>query len=113
MRSPNFSILLLCIYFLPLFTNAQHENHFRSDTRKVINVEPQPLLAHAMRISEALNFAGCALSDADVKKLKQLQKQKPSAQIIDEVQHILDPYCIAHVDINPEARVKVEKGSAV
>jgi hypothetical protein len=105
-------ILLIFIFFVPLIVSAQHEDHSKNAHHKAIQVEPQPLLAHALRISEALNFAGSALSDSDEKKLKQLQKQKPSAQIVEEVQHILDPYCIAFVDINPEARVKVEKGPA-
>jgi len=105
-----FTILLLIL--LPLLINAQHNDHSINGNKTVINIEPQPLLAHALRVSEALNFAGSALSDADQKKLKQLQRQKPSSQIIQEVQEILDPYCIAYVDINPEARVKVEKGLA-
>lgn len=104
---------LVCIITFPLFVNAQHHDaHAREGRKKVINVEPQPLLSHALRISEALSFAGSALSDTDDRKLRQLQKQKPSQQIIEEIQRILDPYCIASVDINPEARVKVEKGAA-
>ena len=100
------------IIFSPLLINAQHHDHSRDGNKKLINIEPQPLLAHAIRISEALNFAGSALSGEDQKKLKQLQRQKPSPQIILDVQKILDPYCIAYVDINPEARVKVENGPA-
>lgn len=112
MKSLQCFILLIFIFFTPLFVNAQHENHSHGGNNKPVNVEPQPLLANALRISEALNFAGSALADADIKKLKQLQKQKPSAQIVEQVQQILDPYCMAFVDINPEARVKVEKGPA-
>jgi hypothetical protein len=92
--------------------SAQHHDHSNVGNKKAINVEPQPLLAHALRINDALNFAGSALSDPDQKKLKKLQQQKLSAQTVEDVQKILDPYCIAVVDINPEARVKVEKGSA-
>jgi hypothetical protein len=112
MKTLTFFILLIFIFFTPLNVVAQHEDHSKNAHNKVIQVEPQPLLAHALRISEALNFAGSALSDSDEKRLKQLQKEKPSAQVVEEVQHILDPYCIAFVDINPEARVKVEKGAA-
>jgi hypothetical protein len=104
-------IVALSIFFLPVL-HAQHDMHSKDGKNNAVTVEPQPLLAQALRTSEALNFAGSALSDADVIKLKQLQKQKPSAQIVEEVQHILDPYCIAFVNINPEARVKVEKGPA-
>ena len=111
MKSLCSSLLAMLMIFFPIHLTAQHhENHSKAGNKKSVNVEPQPLLAHAIRISEALNFAGSALSDADQKKLKQLKKQKPSAQIIEQVQQILDPYCIAYVDINPEARVKVEKG---
>ncbi|HUQ65418.1 MAG TPA: CehA/McbA family metallohydrolase, partial [Flavitalea sp.] len=96
----------------PLLMNAQHHEHSKDGNKKNIAVEPQPLLANAMRISEALSFAGSSLADADQKKLKQLQRQKLSQQTIHDIQNILDPYCIASVDINPEARVKVEKGNA-
>ena len=105
-------LLIHLIIFSPLFINAQHHDHSKDGNKKLISIEPQPLLAHAIRISEALNFAGSALSAVDQKKLKQLQRKKPSPQIILDVQQILDPYCIAYVDINPEARVKVEKGPA-
>src|SRR5687767_9993720 len=106
------SLIIPLLIFSPWLINAQHHDHPGDRNRKLINIEPQPLLSHAIRVSEALNFAGSALSDTDQKKLKHLQRQKPSAQIIQEVQQILDPYCIAYVDINPEARVKVEKGPA-
>jgi hypothetical protein len=113
MKSPYSSLLAMLMIFLPIHLTAQHhDDHSKAANKKSINIEPQPLLAHAIRISEALKFAGSALSEADQKKLKLLQKQKPSARIIEQVQQILDPYCIAYVDINPEARVKVEKGAA-
>lgn len=102
----------LIVLLSPILINAQHHEHSKDGNKKVIKIEPQPFLSHAMRINEALNFAGSALSDADQKKLKQLQRQKPSPQIVEVVQSILDPYCLAYVDINPEARVKVEKGAA-
>jgi hypothetical protein len=109
---PVCGFILSLMMLLPVLTRAQHHEDHKAPTKKVIKVEPQPLLSHALRISEALSFAGSALSDGDANKLKQLQKQKPSAQIIEDVQRILDPYCLAYVDINPEARVKVEKGAA-
>lgn len=105
-------LFLVCLIACCLFSNAQHTDHSNHAQKKPINIEPQPLLAHALRVSDALAFAGSALSDSDQKRLRQLQKQKPSPQIIEEVQAILDPYCIAVVEINPEARVKVDKGTA-
>ena len=105
-------LLVQPLIFSWLLISAQHPNHAGHGNKKLINIEPQPLLAHAFRISEALSFAGSALADRDQKRLKELQKQKPSPEIIQEVQSILDPYCIAVVDINAEARVKVDKGTA-
>ncbi|MBL7698811.1 MAG: CehA/McbA family metallohydrolase [Chitinophagaceae bacterium] len=105
-------ILILPLILFSLLISAQHHDHASHGNKKLINTEPQPLISHALRVSEALKFAGSALADRDQKRLKQLQQQKPSPQVVEEVQSILDPYCIAVVEINPEARVKVDKGVA-
>ncbi len=105
-------IFIHCFLFLSLFIKAQHQNHSDHANKKAVNTEPQPLLSHALRISEALSFAGSALSDQDQTRLKALQHQKPSQQVVEEIQSILDPYCLAVVDINAEARVKVDRGAA-
>lgn len=79
---------------------------------KIDDVEPQPLLAQAMRLKEALSFLGSSLSKEDEKKLEALQHQPLTNKTIQAVQNILDPYCLAMVNINPEARVKVSRGPA-
>ena len=49
-----------------------------SATLKIIeNVEPQPLLAHAIRVSQALQFLGSSLEKEDVAKPTALQKNGP------------------------------------
>jgi hypothetical protein len=78
----------------------------------VTNVEPQPLLAQAIRLNEALSFLGSSLPAEDVKRLKALQDRPLTTETTKHIQHILDPYCLAMVNINPEARVKVIRGSA-
>lgn len=87
---------------------AQHEHHHEP----VKNVEAQPLLAQALRLNDALSFLGSSLAQPDADRLKQLKHKPLNAETITAIQHILDPYCLATVHINPEARVKVERGHA-
>lgn len=106
-----FSILIATAnFFAPLF--AQHQHHTHEPQNITTDVEPQPLLAQAIRLKDALSFLGSSLSAEDEKKLQALQYQPLSGETVKQVQHILDPYCLALIDINPEARVKVSRGPA-
>ena len=78
----------------------------------VEGVEVQPLVAHAMRLGEALSFMGNILAPQDVKRLQALKDALPSADTGLAIQGLLDPYCLALVEINPETRVKVLRGPA-
>ncbi|KAA2243882.1 hypothetical protein F0L74_12085 [Chitinophaga agrisoli] len=78
----------------------------------VDNIDPQPLLAQALRLQEALAFLGSALAPADVQHLQALQRQALTPATAAAIQRLLDPYCLATVEINPEARVKVNRGPA-
>jgi len=77
---------------------------------EVFDVEPQPVLAQALRLEEALAFLGSRMADGDIARLKALGEDAPTAATLGRVQQILDPYCLALVHINPEARVKVHTG---
>jgi hypothetical protein len=90
---------------------AQHEGH-RADHPTVTGIEPQPLLAQAMRLKEALSFLGSSLSATDISRLNELRKSPLTDKSIETIQQILDRYCLAVVNINPEARVKVTRGTA-
>jgi len=95
------------------FTTTLFAQSSNSSSHEIINgVEPQPLLAQATRLEDALSFLGSALSKEDSKRLKALQDKPLNEEISTAIQNILDPYCLAMVDINPEARVKVARGSA-
>ncbi len=96
---------------VPLF--AQHPTHHAPTTQHTVtDVEPQPLLAQAIRLKEALSFLGSSLSKEDERRLMALQLQPLTAEIPKLVQDILDPYCLALININPESRVKVLRGAA-
>ncbi|MCW3116612.1 MAG: hypothetical protein JWM28_694 [Chitinophagaceae bacterium] len=103
--------LLLISVSMPVILLAQHPAS-HSATMKPAPAEAQPLLAQAIRLKEALSFLGNSLSNEDEKRLMALQDLHPGPQVIKAVQDILDPYCLALVNINPETRVKVIRGPA-
>ena len=103
-------MFVIASLFLPAMSAAQHSSH---DHSAKADVEPQPLLAQAIRLKEALSFLGSSLSPQDTKRLEVLQHSTPGEETTKRIQEILDPYCLAVVNINPEARVKVSRGSAV
>lgn len=107
-------IIILLIIYLPVISHAQQTPGKTGNQLPLIErVEPQPLLAQAWRLNEALTFLGSSLLPEDVKRLKALPHQPFTAETSNQVQHILDRYCIAMVSINPEARVKVMRGPAM
>lgn len=105
--------LLLFLFCLPFGIVAQHAHDERSPKLPTVDgVEPQPLLSHAIRLNDALTFLGSSLSEGDQRKLKELQKKRLTEETSNLIQSILDPYCLAMVNINPEARVKLTRGAA-
>ncbi len=81
-------------------------------TPTIADVEPQPLYAQAMRLVEALSFVGSPLAEEDAARLQALQNAPLNARTSNLIQEILDPYVLSFVDINPEGRVRVERGPA-
>lgn len=86
---------------------AQHKHETANSLSIISGAEPQPMLAQATRLKETLSFLGGSLSKEDAKKLEALQHDPLTAKTTQAIQHILDKYCSAMVNINPEARVKV------
>lgn len=111
---PQKTLLSLFIFlFLSVTLFAQHPaTHSPGEHVTVTGIEPQPLLAQAIRLKEALSFLGSSLSKEDEKRLTALQHEPLTQATVKQVQEILDPYCLALIDINPESRVKVLKGDA-
>lgn len=105
-------LFIIAGLFLPVILLAQHAEHTTHAPTSVPGVEPQPLLAQAIRLQEALSFLGSSLSSDDAKRLKALQNKTLTQETVKVIQEILDPYCLAIISINPEARVKVARGTA-
>jgi hypothetical protein len=106
-------IFAIAILIAHATTFAQHDAHHTTTTQNIIQgIEPQPLLAQAVRLKDALSFLGSSLSKEDEKKLMALQQQPSTPEVSTQIQQILDPYCLAMININPESRVKVLRGPA-
>lgn len=70
----------------------------------------QPLLLQTDRLVEALDFLGQPLSVDEKQRLAQARAEQEDARATQIVQEVLDPHCLARVQINPESRVKVAEG---
>ena len=72
-------------------------------------VEVQPLRSQVERLEKAFQSLGQPLP-ADV--VARLEKAKQADNAVVAIQQVLDPLCLATIDINPESRVKVSAGQA-
>ncbi len=75
-------------------------------------VEPQPLVSQALRLQQALAFLGSPLRAEDSARLTALADAPHDERLTRAIQELLDPYCLAMVEINPEMRVKTLPGPA-
>lgn len=97
--------------FLLLATLALVTASVRGDELpRVTNVDPQPLIAQAKRVAEALDLLGQPLSQRDMDRLSSAAEDPKAAAKV--VQDVLDPLCLVGVEINPESRVKAAPGPA-
>ena len=98
--------VLCCVLFAAAFGKVAAE-----DFSVVVDVDRQPLLAATDRLVEALRFAGTPLDEAVVRSLRAVREIQKDSDAVKRVQAILDPLCLAEVNINAESRVKVKEGS--
>ena len=103
-------VLFAIALFTPALMFAQH--HHEHEAVPSISVDPQPLLAQALRLRDALSFLGSPLSPKEEKIISGLQSQALTQETVKRIQEIFDPYCVALININPEGRVKVDRGPA-
>src|SRR5262245_26374629 len=74
----------------------------------VVVVEGQPLAANVLRVMDALNYLGSPLSEQTARQIAEAAKARDAKAL----QRILDEHVPLVVSINPESRVKVERGLA-
>lgn len=80
---------------------------------QLTDVEVQPLVVHAKRLSEALEHLGAPLTKEAQQTLEKATTSTDDAEVRRLVQEIFDPLCLLGVKINPESRVKVSLGPAL
>ncbi len=107
-----FCCLVISLLFSFNIRGQHHHETAQAQPEFATNIEAQPLLAQALRIGEALSHIGSALPTTAINQLQALKHQPYDQETLRKVQEILDPYCLAIVDINPESRVKVGPGPA-
>ncbi len=108
------SLVILCSTAL-MSQHQQNHAQGQHNTTPIVytsEIAPQPLISQAVRLKEALAYLGNPLSPDDEKIIEEIRKGTPDSHAVKRIQQVFDPYCIAIVDISPEARVKVRRGSA-
>ncbi len=78
----------------------------------ITDVEAQPLYAQARRVAETLTLLGAPFTAEQQQSLEAAYAAPDAAEGVAAVQAVLDPLCLAVVNINPESRVKVAEGPA-
>ena len=79
-----------------------------ADDLHPVKVEGQPLAANVIRVLQALETLGSPLPKKTVNDLAQAAKERDASQL----QRLLDPHVLLAVSLNPESRVKVQRGPA-
>jgi hypothetical protein len=74
----------------------------------VKDIESQPFTAQVRRLIEATDYVGVPFEANDKRKLEGAIEKGD----VEEIQRVLDTYCLFAVHINPEMRVKVAEGPA-
>ena len=82
------------------------------DLTKVEKVELQPLIAHVNRLVLAMDYLGVPFNEPDKQSLEKAKSETDATRASSQIQNVLDKYCLADVNINPESRVKVTQGPA-
>ncbi len=78
----------------------------------ISDVAAQPLKAQVKRLTESLEFLGQPLTKEQQESLSAALAKEDDAACVEALQAVLDPLCIAGVNVNPESRVKAVPGTA-
>lgn len=78
---------------------------------QIDRVEAQPLLLLTQRLAEALQTLGAPLSAEQTKALDALNSETDEVKITINLQRVLDPLCIAAVEISADGGMKITSGA--
>ncbi|HQZ67789.1 MAG TPA: CehA/McbA family metallohydrolase [Planctomycetaceae bacterium] len=104
------NVLTLLALLVPLSMITAKVTCAEEASHVVTNVERQPLVAATRRLVEAMDFAGAPFSAEIRQKIADAAALPADKDTVKQLQQILDPLCLAFVNINAESRVKVSEG---
>ena len=101
----------VCVIVFGLSVSFQSEG-WADDSipvERVEEVDGQPLGANLLRVVESLKYLGAPLPEATEASLKEAARKRDANRL----QEIIDRHVLFVVSLNPEVRVKVNRGPAV
>ncbi len=106
--------LLLAAAFLPAAAQApaMSEQMHSGNGEDLPKVDVQPLAQQVRRLESALDYLGQPFPDSLQTAIASAISNPDDKAAADSLQHLLQPYVLAVVDINAESRVKVDRGPA-
>lgn len=88
--------------------DSQQSDSATDDMSPIVAVERQPLAANILRVLETLDYLGHAFPGITTDQLRASAMDADSVAL----QEMLDKHALFYVSINPELRVKVQRGAA-
>ena len=112
MRIPGHIRFFLAVVVALEFTiiNAGLTAQADDASQVITGIERQPFVAATRRLVEAMDFAGAPFSGDIRQKIADAAAMSEDKDAVKQLQLILDPLCLAFVNINAESRVKVAEG---
>jgi hypothetical protein len=105
------SAVLTCCAALPGLT--AHARRQQSSTLPLVeHVASQPLIVQLKSTESIMRQLGVPISAATRAALQRAYRDPDESRAVNEIQKILDPYCLLSVHINPEAHIDVTQGPA-
>jgi hypothetical protein len=98
----------LLILFGWAFLAAFPQSPARAAESQTVDVEVQPLAANVSRLLEALKYLGAPLEDDGAQAIARAVAERDAHGL----QRVVDKHALFVVSIDPESRVKVERGAA-
>ncbi|HVC93436.1 MAG TPA: CehA/McbA family metallohydrolase [Pirellulales bacterium] len=106
MKARDFTLSVAVLAGVGLAWGAHTVRAARADDLPTVAVEGQPLAANIIRLSQALEMLGRPFDAKTTESLRMATTECDAERI----QRIVDSHVVCLVTINPESRVKVERG---
>jgi hypothetical protein len=103
---------LTCVFAFLFGTVCSSLYVCAADLPIIDSEQAQPLKAQVRRVVSALEFLGEPLTGDQQSALDKALRETDKVKAVEDVQRVLDPLCLAQVNINAESRVKVAPGPA-